>query len=356
MRKNRVRVAVDVTPLVQHRGMGRYVGELVRALRAIGVEVVGSVRMGRFLKGDVFRYLARARREGIRAYPAVWFRLDATARGVQVFHAVEPPAFFPGALPTVVTFHDLAQFRQGGKYTRIARRMERTPPERVVAVSRHTAREVQRAFPFLADRVRVVYHGVRPEVFRPLPPSEGEGVLRRWGLRWKGYFLFAGEADDRKNLGVLREVVGAPDLPPVVFVGTSPAGLARYLDPHATGVRVIGPQPLDRLVALYAGAMALLFPSVEEGFGFPVLEAMACGTLVVTTRCTAIPEVGGDVPLYLPPDDPQAWYEEARRLARGGWEGEASRIQRGLARVRDFSWEQTARRTLAVYREAMEGR
>ncbi len=346
-------VAMDVTPLVQHRGMGRYVSELLRALRMEGVHVVGSVRTGRVLKGDVVRYLLRARREGVRAFPAGFFRLPGIQQWIRVFHAVEPAAYMPGPLPTVVTFHDLAQFRRGGKYSRIAERIRRTPPERVVAVSHYTAREVRRAFPELADRIRVVHHGVRTDLFRPRTETDVRPLLRQWGLAWNAYFLFAGEADDRKNLQVLARVVQDPRLPPLVMVGTSAERLASYLDPGAPGIRLLGPQPLTHLVALYAGARALLFPSIEEGFGFPVLEAMACGTLVVTTPLSALPEVGGDVPLYLPPDDPEVWYETVRALASGEGKGERERLRRGRERALTFSWTRTARATLEVYQEAV---
>lgn len=345
---------MDVTPLVQSRGMGRYVGELLHALRREGVDVVGSLRTGKVLGGDLVRYWVRARREGIQAYPSGMYRLPGISRWMDIFHAVEPASYIPTSLPTVVTFHDLALFRKGGKYDKIARRIRNTPPQGVIAVSQYTATEVRHAFPELSSRIHVVYHGVQREVFRKISPEEGQGVLRGLGLSWKGYFLYVGEADDRKNLGILHRIVADRSLPPLVMVGTSPSRLARYLDPEHPGIRVISPQTTRRLAAIYAGAIALLFPSTEEGFGFPVLEAMACGTLVVTTKKTAIPEVGGDVPVYLPADDPEAWHVEAWRLARGGWEGEEVRIQQGLDRAQRFSWEETARQTLGVYQKVQE--
>lgn len=350
-----MRVVMDVTPLAQHRGMGRYVRELLREFLKMGVPVRGSLRMGRPLRGDMIRHWKTARRYGVPVIPGFGLGLPGADRVGDVFHALEPSSWRKTRLPGVVTFHDFAQFRwESPRFSRIRRLLETHPPVRAVAVSHFTAREVRTWFPHLGDRIRVVYHGVRLEVYHPRTPEEVEPLLQRWGLSWRGYFLFVGEADRRKNLGVLRAVAEDPSLMPLVVVGTRPERVASFLDPGAPNLLILSPQPEDVLARLYAGALALLFPSREEGFGFPVLEAMACGTLVVTTPCTALPEVGGEVALYLSPEDPEAWRAMAHELAKDKGESHAERIQKGLERVKEFTWEKTARATLEVYREALE--
>jgi len=352
-----MRVFIDVSAAIQHRGMGRYTRELVRTLLQERVKIYGVFRPGRVLKGDFVQRFHTVRRMGAIPVPRELLSLFSWLGG-SVFHAVEPVAFIPGFSSTVVTFHDFAQDderwgedRNPG-FIRAIQNLRKHPPGRVIAVSHHTAKEVAERFPEWEDRIRVVYHGIRRDHFYPESEEVVRSVLKQWDMEWKGYFLYVGEADGRKNLKVLKSVVKDRALPPLVVVGASTRKLQRYLP--LDKIRHLGRVSLGELRALYSGAIALLFPSVYEGFGFPVLEAMASGIPVVTTRCSAIPEVGGDVPFYLPPDDPEAWWTLAWELARGEVDP-SDRVARGLARAAAFTWETTAWNTLAVYREVLEG-
>jgi alpha-1,3-rhamnosyl/mannosyltransferase len=194
----------------------------------------------------------------------------------------------------------------------------------VIAVSEFTKREVVELLGVPAERIRVVPNGVEP-VFTPRgPAAEGE------------YVLAVGTLEPRKNLTVVQQL----DVP-LRVVGARGWGnvpLAGW----------VGRASDDELAALYRGARCLVYPSLYEGFGIPVLEAMACGTPVVTSRGGATEEVAGGAAVLVNPRDPAA-------VAAGIEEAVARRdelVPRGLERAREFTWERAAAETRAVYEEA----
>ena len=162
------------------------------------------------------------------------------------------------------------------------------------------------------------------------------------------YFLFVGTCEPRKNIARLidawREVrkTAAVDL---VLVGRN------HAPSEERGLRVLGEVPDSDLPALYSGALACVYPSLYEGFGLPVLEAMQCGALVITSRDPAILEVSGDAALHVDAEDTAA-LAEAMRAAATNSDGFDDFRQRALARAAQFSWQKTARRTREVYESA----
>jgi glycosyltransferase involved in cell wall biosynthesis len=210
-------------------------------------------------------------------------------------------------------------------------------PERVVVV------------PLAADRR-----------FRPMEAVEVDPVLRRYGVE-RPYILYVGSLEARKNLPRLLEayarlrqwsarwtlvIVGARR------VKASPifeAARRLCLEPH---VRFTGYVDDDHLPALYAGADLFVFPSLYEGFGLPVLEAMASGTPVVTSNTSSLPEVAGDAALMVDPTCVEALAEAMQRVLSDE-NFRAALRQRGLQRAAGFSWERTARETVAVYEKVL---
>jgi glycosyltransferase involved in cell wall biosynthesis len=238
----------------------------------------------------------------------------------------------------VVTVHDLAVLRHPETFNLWTRQYSRLCVSRVVraarlliAVSGHTKREVVELLGASEERVRVVPNGVA-ETFTPNGPAE------------PGDFVLAvGTIEPRKNLGRLAEatrrlgvelrVVGAP-------------GWGRV--DLGAGVTRLGRVSDEELARLYRGARCLAYPSLYEGFGIPIVEAMASGTPVVTSTGGATEEVAGGAAVLVDPLDPGA-------IAAGIEEAAARRkelARAGLERARDFRWEDVARRTANVYREA----
>ena len=240
--------------------------------------------------------------------------------------------------PAVVTVGDLSfelepelmRGRDGIVFRRAVPRAVRRAA-RVVAVSERTRRDLVRAYGIPESRVVVIPHGVDP-AYRP-----GERPSR-------DYVLFVGAVQERKDPRAALEAARTVGLPLVVAGPVKDAGLAAELE--RGGARLAGYVEQRELAELYRNAACLVLPSRFEGFGLPVLEAMASGTPVVCADEPALREVGGDAAVFVP----------AGRVAEGIERALADRerlVAAGLARARLFSWEETARRTVAVYLEVL---
>jgi glycosyltransferase involved in cell wall biosynthesis len=254
--------------------------------------------------------------------------------------------------PAVVTVHDLSFERDPGLMERRDRLVFRTvvprsarKAARVLAVSELTKQDLIELYGIAEDKIVVVPNGVDP-VFTPDGPrSNGEP-----------YALFVGALQPRKDAGAAIEALsligdGAPRL---IVVGQDKGGRAhaqRTAERNGLAARVEfrGHVDQDELAALYRGAACLVFPSRYEGFGLPVLEAMASGTPVVATTAGALPEVAGNAAILVEDRNPVA-------LAGGIERALADRerlVAAGLERARRFTWAESARRTLEVYRELL---
>jgi alpha-1,3-rhamnosyl/mannosyltransferase len=269
--------------------------------------------------------------------------------------------------PTVITVHDLiplsfpAYARGAWRLRAVAFRawaglMARRAAA-VITDSLHSREEVVRMLGLAPERVHVVPVGVGGE-FRPAPPGAAATVLARYGIS-KPYVLAVGNFLPHKNFLGLTEAYGT--LPgtvrrstSLVLAGTPAAhGAARPTDPKAIarpGVHLPGFISPEDLPLLYAGALALVCPSLSEGFGLPVLEAMACGTPVVCARAGALPEVAGDAAVYVDPADVASIAAGLRRIL----EDEGLRrtlTSRGLQRARLFGPRQTASRLVDLLEE-----
>jgi glycosyltransferase involved in cell wall biosynthesis len=227
---------------------------------------------------------------------------------------------------------------------------------RIVTCSEHVRGEVVELLGVDPGRVVVTPLGVH-ERFRPAPPDEH--ALARLGVR-RPYLLAVATVSPRKNLAAVVRAYSriAADHPGLGLVIAGATGWRteetdRAIRAAPSGVVTTGFVADEDLVALYNGAACLVFPSLEEGFGLPPLEAMACGTPVVASNTTSIPEVVGDAGLLVHPGDEEAIELAVRRVLEDGGLAEELR-KRGLERARGFSWEACARLTVDVYRAARD--
>jgi glycosyltransferase involved in cell wall biosynthesis len=267
-------------------------------------------------------------------------------------------------LPTVVTIHDLgfrffpdAHRPLARLYLELSTRWAARRANRIIAISESTRRDLVEHYGVPEERIRVVYEAAGV-AFRP---THDPAVVQRQGLSPGQYLLAVGTLQPRKNLsGLLRGYrlyADGVDQPlPLALVGQPGWGVAAL-------EREIPRLGLDRLVhrlgyvadedlpALYSGAFAYLQPSLYEGFGLTVLEAMACGTPVIASNSSSLPEVVGGTNLLVDPRSPPAIAGAIRELIeRPALRAEAART--GRQRAASFSWERCAQETLAVLEEA----
>jgi glycosyltransferase involved in cell wall biosynthesis len=287
-------------------------------------------------------------------FPRVWthWRLRQALRRERPDVTFIPSHVLPFALglKSVVTIHDIGHRREPRAYSRSARwyleattRYAARRATRLIAVSKSTADDLARFYHVPGGRITVVHSGVDPRM-RPQDPSKVDEVLRR--LRIGGaYFLYVGRNHPRKNLPMLRRA----------FDEARRRGLEAELvlagpgheQGSAGATRTLSYVPPDDLPALYAGAIALTLPSRFEGFGFPALEAMRCGTAVLGSTAGALPEIIGTAGILLSPDDAGAWSQAMLELAHDP-ALQRRLIAAGAARSADFSWEAAASKTWGV--------
>jgi len=281
-----------------------------------------------------------------------------------------PLLTLPGRMPVpaVLTLHDLAALHVPETLP-VKVRWSILPflqrsidlAARVVVGSQATADEVASAFPASRDKLRVIHHGVEPE-FRPADSEQIAATRRRLGAP-SGYFLAVGTLEPRKRLDLLLdawELLRRDHLEhslPLVVVGAEGwknRALARRIARLAgDGVHRLGHLPRAELVEVVQAARALVYPSIYEGFGLPVAEALACGVPAIVADAASLPEVVADGGLIVEPDDPDAL--AGAMLAIQSEPGLAQRLSRaGRERAASYSWPDAAERLSAVLREALE--
>jgi len=319
-----IRAAVDVSPLVQTRaGTARHVRGLLGALAGRDVEVeersFGGDGRAASVARDTWWYYAG---------------LPRSVRGLDLLHCTTFRGPLRAPVPFAVTLHDLALVRHPELFPRWHRLSGRTgigpvarAADRVFAVSEFTGQEAVELLGLRPERVTVIGNAIEP-VFSPGgPAAEGE------------YVLAVGTLEPRKNLR--RVADAAARLSTELRVVGAP-GWGRVETPGW-----VGEVADEELAALYRGARAFVFPSLYEGFGIPVLEAMACGAPVVTSRGGATEEIAGGAAVLVDPLDIEA-------IAAGIEEAAARRDELrtlGLQRARAYSWDAVADTVERVWRE-----
>jgi glycosyltransferase involved in cell wall biosynthesis len=226
--------------------------------------------------------------------------------------------------------------------------------QHIIAISDFTRRRLVQRLGVAPGKITVVWNGVDAQ-FNPQPEQAIEGMRAALGIRSPRYLLASGSRDPRKNLVRLLEAwerilpVMPEDLE-LVLIGREESSLV-FATAKASEiperVRFAGYVKQEQLPALYSGALALVYPSLYEGFGLPPLEAMACGTPVVTSSTTSLPEVVGDAAVLVDPANTDAIAEGMMRIVDcANLRGELR--EAGLARAREITWDWSAKQTMRV--------
>jgi glycosyltransferase involved in cell wall biosynthesis len=330
-----LRVGIDVSPLALTRaGTARHICSLLAAF-----DDEPEVEVRRYAFGGPGRVVVPVRDLGwyLAALPA-----KARRDGVDVLHCPTHRAPFRSRVPLVVTFHDLAVLRHPETfnswtrtYSRLALPRVAKAARRLIAVSEFTRRELLELLEVSEDKVRVI-----PNAAGPLFGPDGDAADG-------DYVLAVSTLEPRKNLRRIIDGFQRAKLDGCRLLVTGMRGWGD-VDLDGENVRWVGFVGDQELARLYRGARCVAYVPLYEGFGLPVLEAMACGTPVVAARNEAAEEVAGDAAVLVDPLDPEAI---AAGLAEAIDRREELR-QRGLERAAAFSWAESARATIQVYREA----
>lgn len=373
-----MRVLLDYTSALNQRGgVGRYTRSLVAALehaRCPDVELVlwSARRSEPVLAGS------RDADQRVHVLPVPerwltigWHRLhiplpvEAIAGPADVVHA---PDFVapPHRAPAVVTIHDLSYlvtpdyaYPNLRRYLSVAVPRSLRRAEGVVAVSQATADDLTRFYDVDASRITVIRNGIDP-LFHPTPHEETHRALAQLELR-QPYFVMVGTIEPRKNHRVVLrafEMLAAtrPEASLVIVgrPGWMAEGIMADIDAATRRCRVRHLTDIEDalLPALYAGSTALVYPSWYEGFGLPVVEAMACGTAVVTSDRGALAEVAGNAALLVPPESPEAIAAAMGQMLDSPTHRRIL-VEAGAARAHEFTWATAASAHLALYRSVV---
>ncbi len=397
-----LRVCIDVSAAVHHRaGLGRYAHELVKGLVDLGrseafsqgsqptatpatgsaranvqpLENASPLRLSAFYhqRGEAHldppidqlprvttRLSVRPWRLATALAYFTGFGMDRLFGDAQIFHATEHLLPRLRRIRSVFTLHDLIfQFDPDShKPLNIAFLKTMMPrflkaADAIIAVSECSRRDAVRLYGVPADKIRVIYEGVDPK-FTPITDPVRLAKVRTDYQLPDHFILHLGTIEPRKNLPLLFEAI--QQLPTPLVVAGKPGWLT---EPILAKVKELGVEDRvtftgfiedDDLPALISAASVVAMPSRYEGFGLPVLEAMACGTPVVSSNAASLPEVGGEAALYAWPDDVRSWIHLLQQTTTDE-ELRSSMREKGWKQAAKFRWEAMARETAKVYRE-----
>ena len=368
------RILIDCTAIPTDRGgVGRYVDQVVAALSDAGADLVLACQavdapmFARLAPNAKVHALAKpARRRPLRlAWEQTGLPVLARRSRSDVLWSPHYTTSLAARLPRVVTLHDATFFSDPdvhlaakARFFRTATRAAVRVAARCVVPSEATRDEVVRWTGADPAKLDVVPHGVDLNVFTPAAGVAVRALADRLGVTPGRYVTCLATLEPRKNLPALVQgwaqvFAGTPNPPPLVLVGGAGwgAGLDRALAQVPADLRVVrtGYLPLEDLPPLLTGAAAVAYPSLGEGFGLPVLEAMACGAPVLTTRRLSLPEVGGDAVAYTEPDAASIGRALRDLLADDARRSALSAAAR--ARAQTFTWQRSAQAHLQIFEE-----
>ena len=366
----------------RYRGIGHYTANLVESLVRVGGDLqfvlfaYGKAGDCDLLDQDIIAELEwrEIPEMGNLSYISLLKEHLLFARiiddaGLDIFHAMDHNMTPFLHCPSIVTVHDLILLVLRGPYLgptawlwMQAHRRAARKACKVVAVSHNTARDVERIWGIPAERIAVVHEGVS-EVYRPVADDSIEDATARYGIK-RPYFLYLGGFDPRKNilnmLLAFKRFLLAGGTPFQLILCGDARGFEDYLHDIIAelglndNVVLTGFVEKEHLPALYSGATAFVCVSIYEGFGLPLLEAMACATPVLASQSSSLPEVVGDTGILVDPLSPPQIASGLERLA---YDGETRERLSQLARARslEFRWEKAALAISGLYQETTKG-
>ncbi|MBE2200940.1 MAG: glycosyltransferase family 4 protein [Anaerolinea sp.] len=379
-----MRIGIDVTAAVaQGAGIGRYTRELVRALAheaqpyqyvlfsakpPAALPVANPLPTGAHIR---YRPAPLSERWLYRLWYRLWLPLPVqwVTGELNLFHSpdfVLPPV--RGDVPTLLTVHDLSFVHYPHVFTpALIKYLNRVVPRSVarathiLADSEATRRDLTTIWNVPEAKITVLYSGVDGR-FRPVQSADEITAVRaKYDLGEQPYVVSVGTIQPRKNYQMLIRAFAplAAELPHNLFIagGTGWLYEEMMMEIERQGlngrVRFIGFVDDDDLPALYSGASLFAFPSLYEGFGLPLLEAMGCGVPVLTSNASSLPEVAGEAAVQLAPDDETGWTAAMRDLLQDPAQ-RTRLVTAGFRQARQFTWQKSAQKLLHVYQSVLK--
>jgi len=359
-----MRIGIDISQIVYQTGVSRYTAKLVEHLLTIDKKnqyllYAGSLRQRKILKSFVAS-LPRPVKLVLSplspkladvAFNRLNLPLAAWLGEIDVFHASNWA--LPNLnCPIVTTIHDLTFLKYPEDHLSslvAAHKRHLAKAKRkaaaVIAVSQSTKTDLV-SLGFNARNIKVIYEAA-DSLFKPV---ENKSVLSKYQLT-KSYILSVGTLEPRKNIARLIEAFTALKEKSLELAIVGKFGWGEKTKP-VPGIKLLGFVPDEDLAGLYSNAKAFVYPSLYEGFGLPVVEALSCGCPVVTSLNSSLPEVAGKAAIYV---DPKSVLSIAKGIKQAF--NQAGSLRRaGLIQAKKFSWEKTAKATLKVYREVYANR
>jgi len=372
------KIYFDISSAVHHRaGLGRYSESLAKAMLPLeggALSLVYHHSNNSLLPGGLEAISCKRIPLGFRRWVVLVImahlagaNFDSILPDAGLYHATEHllPPF--KRIPTVLTVHDLF-FRHPSYhkwtnrfYLNLAMPIFCRRATHIIAVSEHTKRDLMNCYNTPEDKITVIEEAAAA-FFRPPEPSMIEVVKKRYRLPER-YLLFVGTIEPRKNIiRLLRAFMQLHNerlTDGLVIVGRKGWLYEEFfqeLQRSSVASAVIFPGYVvdEDLPSIYAGAQTFVYPSFAEGFGLPVLEAMSCGTPVVCSNSTCLPEVAGNAAVLVDPLDQEGLTAAIRQVVSSTALSDALRIQ-GVERSQHYSWERAARETWQVYQRLLVG-
>jgi len=369
-------ITIDASAAVHKRaGIGRYTQELITALLELNDSAKPEIRIfyNRAHEAHAqppldqlphFRLNTQDKPWRLRVLLANWFKWSQdNLFQTNLFHATDNVLPYLSRTSSIFTLHDLThhfypqtQAPANRWYLQLMMSRFLRTADLITADSESSRLDAIKLYNLPTEKIHTVPLGVHPR-FQPANPADILALRQSHGLPDK-FLLHLGTIEPRKNLGFLLDALEGNDHLPLVIAGKqgwADSDLLHRLDDQARLGRVIllGYIPDEVLPILYSTADAFVFTSLYEGFGLPILEAMACGTPVICTNTSSLPEIAGDAALLVPPTDVRTLRQAMERL----WDNrplQAELSAKGRQRAAQFTWQRTAQQTLVMYHQLLE--
>jgi len=364
-----MKIGIDISQIVYQTGVSRYTVELVKHLLKMDEKnhyflYAGSIRQKKLLKSFIAEVSTKKTSSQItnispKMADIFWNRLNLfspDSQSLDVFHASN------WALPRtkaklVTTIHDLTFLKYPKSHTKHSisahtRHLKRAKKyaDKIITDSNSTKKDL---IDYGIDQSKItVIYPAPAKIFKPInSKSKIKAIKQNHNLKGP-YILSVGTQEPRKNLPTLIKAFSRFKNKNLTLAIVGKFGWGEHVK-KVDNVQLLGFVPDEDLVGLYSAAKAFVYPSIYEGFGFPILEAFSCNCPVITSNISSLPELGGNAAIYTNPKKEKDIYEAIKFVLNLGSESRKSLIQKGQVQAKKFSWEKTANQTLKVYQEVV---